>query len=146
MLSGCGVVRENLLFILSGDKDWFGGSDETLHRQLEKQGSDLRPAWDQSLSQELEPIAEELTAVWDKYSWDGRSEKSAEQLAEEAQITAKVSGTVLEPYEMPSNGRFYNYMDRFAQRIIAASKPCTRYGCVRVGNYRGRDYVIGIIA
>lgn len=144
-LSGCGVIRENILFLQSGDKDWNGGGTETLHRQLEKQGSSLRPAWSQALSQEMDSIGEELVAVWEKYSWDGESAKSAAQLAEEAAITAKASGTVLEPYSMPSNGRFYNYMDKLAASIIASGVQCTEYGCTRISGYKGKDYVIGIV-
>lgn len=144
-LSACGVVRENIRYLQSGDTDWNGGSAETLYRQLEKQGSSLRPEWDQSLDRELEAIAEDLVAVWDKYSWDGKSAKSAAQLAEEAVLTAKVSGTVLEPYSMPRHGRFYNYMDLLAEHIIAADVPCTKYGCTRISDYRGRDYVVAAI-
>lgn len=144
-LSGCGVIRENILFIQSGDKDWNGGSDETLYRQLEKQGSSLRPVWSQELSQEMDAIGEELEAVWVKYKWDGKSARASAQLAEEAAVKAKASGTVLEEYSMPSNGRFYNHMDKLAACIIASGVQCTEYGCTRIRDYNGKDYIIGIV-
>lgn len=147
-LSSCGIMRGNFDLRMSGSASLSASGSAELHRQLKKQGSELRPEYDQTLADKAQKIAEKTAALWEAYGWDGKSAKSAELTAEEKLVvSANLSEdeTLLETFSYSENVRFEGYLGKLAKLIIASGKQCTKEGAATV-SFKGQVYVFAAIS